>query len=238
MSTSSGSAPAPCTPAARPTPSTGARAVPIYQSTSFVFDERRRRREPLRAAEVRQHLLAASPTPRSPRSRSGWPPWRAASGRWRRRRAWPRSSSPSPRWSRPVTTSSPPPSLYGGTVTQLDVTLRRFGVETTFVPGTDPADFAAAMRPETKAHLHRDRRQPLRGGRRPRGAGRRRARRRRPAGRRRHAVDAVPLPAVRARRGHRHPLGHEVPRRARHHPRRRRRRVRPVRLGQRQLPAP
>ncbi len=41
--------------------------------------------------------------------------------------------------------------LYGGTVTQLDVTLRRFGVETTFVPGTDPADYAAAIRPETKA---------------------------------------------------------------------------------------
>ncbi|MFC7407192.1 O-acetylhomoserine aminocarboxypropyltransferase/cysteine synthase family protein [Georgenia alba] len=41
--------------------------------------------------------------------------------------------------------------LYGGTVTQLDVTLRRFGVETTFVPGTDPADYAAAVRPETKA---------------------------------------------------------------------------------------
>ncbi|GAA2724752.1 O-acetylhomoserine aminocarboxypropyltransferase/cysteine synthase family protein [Cellulomonas aerilata] len=41
-------------------------------------------------------------------------------------------------------------SLYGGTVTQLDVTLRRFGVETTFVKGTDPADYAAAIRPETK----------------------------------------------------------------------------------------
>lgn len=41
-------------------------------------------------------------------------------------------------------------ALYGGTVTQLDVTLRRFGVETTFVPGTDPADYAAAIRPETK----------------------------------------------------------------------------------------
>ena len=40
--------------------------------------------------------------------------------------------------------------LYGGTVTALDVTLRRFGVETTFVPGTDPADYAAAIRPETK----------------------------------------------------------------------------------------
>jgi O-acetylhomoserine (thiol)-lyase len=41
-------------------------------------------------------------------------------------------------------------SLYGGTMTQLDVTLRRFGVETTFVPGTDPTDYAAAIRPETK----------------------------------------------------------------------------------------
>ncbi|HEV7167592.1 MAG TPA: O-acetylhomoserine aminocarboxypropyltransferase/cysteine synthase family protein [Micrococcaceae bacterium] len=41
--------------------------------------------------------------------------------------------------------------LYGGTITQLDVTLRRFGVETTFVPGTDPADYAAAIRENTKA---------------------------------------------------------------------------------------
>jgi O-acetylhomoserine (thiol)-lyase len=41
--------------------------------------------------------------------------------------------------------------LYGGTVTQLDVTLRRFGVSTTFVPGTDPADYAAAIGANTKA---------------------------------------------------------------------------------------
>ena len=30
-------------------------------------------------------------------------------------------------------------SLYGGTITQLDVTLRRFGVDTTFVNSSDPA---------------------------------------------------------------------------------------------------
>jgi O-acetylhomoserine (thiol)-lyase len=41
-------------------------------------------------------------------------------------------------------------SLYGGTVTQLDVTLRRFGVDTTFVQGTDPADYAAAITDQTK----------------------------------------------------------------------------------------
>lgn len=41
--------------------------------------------------------------------------------------------------------------LYGGTITQLDVTLRRFGVETTFVDSNDPADFAAALQENTKA---------------------------------------------------------------------------------------
>jgi O-acetylhomoserine (thiol)-lyase len=41
-------------------------------------------------------------------------------------------------------------SLYGGTVTQLDVSLRRFGVDTTFVPGTEPAGYAAAITERTK----------------------------------------------------------------------------------------
>jgi O-acetylhomoserine (thiol)-lyase len=41
-------------------------------------------------------------------------------------------------------------SLYGGTLTQLDVTLRRFGVETTFVTGTDPAAYAAAVTDRTR----------------------------------------------------------------------------------------
>jgi O-acetylhomoserine (thiol)-lyase len=42
-------------------------------------------------------------------------------------------------------------SLYGGSITQLDVTLRRFGVETTFVRSADPADYAAAITEKTKA---------------------------------------------------------------------------------------
>ena len=41
-------------------------------------------------------------------------------------------------------------SLYGGSITQLDVTLRRFGVETTFVNSADPADYAAAIMDKTK----------------------------------------------------------------------------------------
>jgi O-acetylhomoserine (thiol)-lyase len=42
-------------------------------------------------------------------------------------------------------------ALYGGTVTMLAVNLRKFGIETSFADATDPAAFAAAMRPNTRA---------------------------------------------------------------------------------------
>ena len=41
-------------------------------------------------------------------------------------------------------------NLYGGSITQLDVTLRRFGVETTFVQGSNPEDYDAAITDKTK----------------------------------------------------------------------------------------
>ena len=42
-------------------------------------------------------------------------------------------------------------ALYGGSVTMLAVSLKRFGIETTFVDSDDPLAFAAAMRPNTLA---------------------------------------------------------------------------------------
>ena len=42
-------------------------------------------------------------------------------------------------------------ALYGGSVTMLAVNLSKFGIETSFVDATDPAAFAAAMRPNTRA---------------------------------------------------------------------------------------
>ncbi len=42
-------------------------------------------------------------------------------------------------------------ALYGGSVTMLAVNLRKFGIETTFADVTDPDAFAAAIRKETKA---------------------------------------------------------------------------------------
>ncbi len=42
-------------------------------------------------------------------------------------------------------------ALYGGSVTMLAVSLKKFGVETTFVDGSSADAFAAAMRPNTRA---------------------------------------------------------------------------------------
>lgn len=42
-------------------------------------------------------------------------------------------------------------NLYGGSITQLDVTLRRFGIETTFVQSANADDYAAAITDTTKA---------------------------------------------------------------------------------------
>jgi len=42
-------------------------------------------------------------------------------------------------------------TLYGGTYTQLAVTLAQFGIETTFVDADDPDAFRAALKPRTKA---------------------------------------------------------------------------------------
>ncbi|BBK40104.1 O-acetylhomoserine aminocarboxypropyltransferase [Allostella vacuolata] len=41
-------------------------------------------------------------------------------------------------------------SLYGGSINLLKLTLPRFGIETTFVPPRDPDAFARAIRPETR----------------------------------------------------------------------------------------
>jgi len=44
-------------------------------------------------------------------------------------------------------------NVYGGTVTQLSVTIRRMGIETTFVPGGDPPAVREAIRDNTRLVL-------------------------------------------------------------------------------------
>jgi len=132
-----------------PDATTGARAVPIYQSTSFVFTDTT---DAANLFALRKYgniySRIGNPTVAALEERlasleGGIGAVATASG----------MSAEFITFAALVGTGDhvvAAASLYGGTVTQLDVTLRRFGVTTTFVPGTDPADYAAAIRPETK----------------------------------------------------------------------------------------
>ena len=227
--------PARCMPA-RPDADTGARAVPIYQTTSFVFEDTDRRGQPVRAAEVRADLQPdRQPDGGGVRGAAGQPGGRDRRGRHGQRagrrvphvRLPGRRRRPHRRGRRAVRRHDHPARRDAAPVRRGHHVRRR----------RRRRRLRRGDHPGHQAGVHRGDRQPVRRDRRPRRARRRRPRRRRAAGRRRHAGHALPVPADRARRRHRDPLGHQVPRRPRHHAGRRGGRVGAVRLGQRQLPA-
>jgi O-acetylhomoserine (thiol)-lyase len=135
---------------ARPDPTTGARAVPIYQTTSFVF------RDTAEAA----HLFAlqtfgsiysriSNPTVAAFEERmasleGGIGAMATASGQ---AAEFLTMASLAGAGDHLVASAQ----LYGGTRTLFEVTLGRFGVDTTFVAHPEPDDIAAAITPHTKA---------------------------------------------------------------------------------------
>ncbi|WP_437584460.1 O-acetylhomoserine aminocarboxypropyltransferase/cysteine synthase family protein [Paramicrobacterium sp. CJ85] len=133
-----------------PDPETGARALPIYQSTAFVFDDTADAAARF-ALQKYGNIYArlANPTVASLEERvasleGGLGAVATASGLSAQYITFASLAGAGDH----IVASS---SLYGGSITQLDVTLRRFGVETTFVHSTDPADYAAAITDRTKA---------------------------------------------------------------------------------------
>lgn len=135
---------------ATPDAATGARAVPIYQTTSFVFDN----------AKDAANLFALQKYGNI-YSRIGNPTVAAFEERMASLEGGIGAVATASGMSAEFITFAAltgagdhivaSAQLYGGTVTQLDVTLRRFGVDTTFVPSSDPEAYRAAIRANTKA---------------------------------------------------------------------------------------
>lgn len=133
-----------------PDPTTGARAVPIYQTTSFIFEDTQDAAT-LFALQKYGNIYSriGNPTVAALEERiasleGGLGAVATASGQAAEFCTFAALAGTGDS----IVASS---ALYGGTVTQLDVTLRRFGVDTTFVNSDKPADFAAAIKPNTKA---------------------------------------------------------------------------------------
>ncbi|MET1043596.1 MAG: O-acetylhomoserine aminocarboxypropyltransferase/cysteine synthase family protein [Microbacteriaceae bacterium] len=132
-----------------PDPVTGARALPIYQTSAFVFDDTADAAARFALQKYGNiYSRVANPTVASFEERiasleGGLGAVATASG----------LSAQFITFASLVGTGDhvvASASLYGGSVTQLDVTLRRFGVETTFVHSSEPADYAAAITDKTK----------------------------------------------------------------------------------------
>lgn len=134
---------------ARPDPSTGSRAVPIYQTASYVFEDSADAGD-LFALQKYGNVYSriANPTVAALEERiasleGGIGAVAFASGLAAEFAVFAALAGSGDH----IVAAA---GLYGGTVTQLDVTLRRFGVETSFVEGTEPADYAAAVTDRTK----------------------------------------------------------------------------------------
>jgi O-acetylhomoserine (thiol)-lyase len=131
---------------ARPDPTTGARAVPIYQTTSFVFEDAADAAD-LFALQKYGNIYTrlSNPTVASFEERvasleGGIGAVATSSGQAAETLLFTSLANAGQH----IVSSS---ALYGGTYTLLDVTLRRLGIETTFVAPDDPAAFEAAIQP-------------------------------------------------------------------------------------------
>jgi O-acetylhomoserine (thiol)-lyase len=133
----------------RPDAATGARAVPIYQSTSFVFEDTADAAD-LFALQKYGTIYTRISNPTTAAFEERMASLEGGIG------AVATASGQAAEFLTVTTLAGAgdhlvsSASLYGGTYTQFDVTLRRLGIETTFVDADDPEAFAAAVRPETK----------------------------------------------------------------------------------------
>ena len=132
-----------------PDPTTGARAVPIYQTTSFVFEDSADAAS-LFALQKYGNVYSriGNPTVAAFEERiasleGGIGAVATASGQAAEFLTF---TALAENGDHIVSAAN----LYGGTVTQLDGTLRRFGVDTTFVAADDIDAYAAALTPRTK----------------------------------------------------------------------------------------
>ena len=135
---------------ARPDPTTGARAVPIYQTSSYVFGSPDEAAD-LFALQTYGHIYSRMSNPTVAAFEERIASLEGALGG---------VATSSGQAAEFLTFASlaghgdhlvASAHLYGGTRTLLEVTLRRFGVDTTFLTSPEPDDVAAMIGPRTRA---------------------------------------------------------------------------------------
>jgi O-acetylhomoserine (thiol)-lyase len=133
-----------------PDAATGARAVPIYQTTSYVFDDTDHAAS-LFNLQTFGNVYTRLMNPTNAAFEERMAALEGGSG------ALALASGMSAQMVALLTLLEAgdhmvsASTLYGGTYSQFDVTFRRMGIDTTFVDPDEPENFAAAIKPNTKA---------------------------------------------------------------------------------------
>jgi O-acetylhomoserine (thiol)-lyase len=134
----------------RPDPTTGARAMPIYQTSSFVFEDTDHAAE-LFALQRFGNIYSRIMNPtngafeeRMATLEGGVGALSVASGHAAQFIALATILSPGDQ----LVSSN---ALYGGSYTQLGITLRKWGIDVVFVDPDDPENFRKAITPKTRA---------------------------------------------------------------------------------------
>jgi O-acetylhomoserine (thiol)-lyase len=134
----------------RPDPTTGARAMPIYQTTSFVFEDTDHAAE-LFALQRFGNIYSRIMNPtngafeeRMATLEGGVGALAVASGHAAQFIALATILGPGDQ----LVSSN---ALYGGSYTQLGITLRKWGIDVVFVDPDDPENFRRAITPKTRA---------------------------------------------------------------------------------------
>ena len=134
---------------AKPDPTTGARAVPIYQTTSYVFEDTAHAAALFGLQQFGNiYTRIMNPTTGAFEERmaaleGGVTALAVASGHAAQFLALTTLLQPGDQ----IVSSR---SLYGGTYTQFDVTLRKWGIDTVWVDASDPENFRRAITPRTR----------------------------------------------------------------------------------------
>jgi len=134
----------------KPDPTTGARAMPIYQTTSFVFEDTEHASN-LFALQRFGNIYTRIMNPTTAAFEERVASLEGGVG------ALALSSGQSAQFIALFTLLSQGDqivasnTLYGGTYTQFDISFRRMGIDTIFVDSSDPENFRRAITPQTRA---------------------------------------------------------------------------------------
>jgi len=133
----------------RPDSATGARAVPIYQTTSYVFDDTDHAAQ-LFALQRFGNIYTRIMNPTSSAFEERIAALEGGTGAVATASGMAAQMATMMTLLRPGDEIVSSSSLYGGTHTQFDLTLRTWGINTTFVDSTDPENYRKAITPRTR----------------------------------------------------------------------------------------